>query len=409
MAKSFVVHPTSTSYFSEVSVMITVGIDVAKDKHDCCILSSNGEKISFIIGNNLSGFNTLLERILKEENNVDNIKVGLESTGHFSQNILKFLLNSGITTYLLNPLHAKDYRKSLLHRSTKTDKLDACILADMLMSSRDLKPYCPLAYHNEELKSLTRFRLSLIRQRAIWKTSVKRLVVLLFPELESFVSSIHSATIYKMLLEMPGASHIAKANLTRLTNLLHKASRGRFNREDSEKIREAARNSIGSQNPAQCFELQKTIEFILSISQQIDDVENEIKKYVSEEELPICSIPGMSVMAAAVIAGEIGDIDRFETPDKLIAFAGLSPTIYQSGKIKNCHSHMEKKGSKYLRHVLYLTARQMAHASPRYNEYLEKKRKEGKHYFVAISHVMKRLVRLIFAILKSGNTYCEAA
>lgn len=389
--------------------MITVGIDVAKDKHDCCILTSDGEKLSFIIENNLAGFDTLLGKIFKEEDDIRNIKIGLESTGHFSQNILKFLLNSGIPTYLFNPLHVKDYRKNLLHRSTKTDKLDAYILADMLMSKKDLKPYCSLAYHNEELKSLTRFRLSLIRQRSIWKVSVKRLVVLLFPELEQCTSNIHSATIYAMLLDMPGASYIAKANLTHLTTLLHKASRGQFDKKDAEIIREAAKKSIGSTNPAQSFELQQTIRLIISVDQQITDAENEIKKYISEEDLSLCSIPGMSLMAAAVIVGEIGDIDRFENPDQLIAYAGLSPTIYQSGKIKNCHPHMEKKGSKYLRYVLFLTALQMTHCNSRYKEYFDKKRAEGKHYFVAMSHVMKRLIRLIFAMLKSGNTYLEAA
>lgn len=389
--------------------MITVGIDVAKDKHDCCILTSDGEKLSFIIENNQSGFDTLLEKILKEEDNVRNIKIGLESTGHFSQNILKFLLNSGIPTYLFNPLHVKDYRKNLLHRSTKTDKLDAYILADMLMSKKDLTPYCSLAYHNEELKSLTRFRLSLIRQRATLKTSVKRLVVLLFPELEQYISNIHSTTVYALLLDMPGASYIAKANLTHLTNLLHKASRGKFNKEDAERIREAAKRSIGSANPAQSFELQHTIRIIMSVSQEIADAEEEIGKYISEEDLSICSIPGMSMMAAAVIIGEIGNIDRFENPDQLIAYAGLSPTTYQSGRINNCHSHMEKKGSKYLRYVLFITARQMTQFNPRYKEYLAKKRAEGKHYYVAMSHVMKRLTRLIFAMLKSGNTYLEAA
>lgn len=388
--------------------MLTVGIDVAKDKHDCCILTQDGERISFVIPNDRNGFNTLMENIAKYSDESGDIKIGLESTGQFSQNILKFLVNSGIPTYLFNPLYVKEYHRNLIHRSTKTDKLDAYVLADMLMSGRNLKPYCVLAYHKEEVKSLTRFRFSLIRQRAFWKSSFRRLVVLLFPELEKCVSDIHSNTVYSMLSEMPGAAYIAKANLTHLTNLLHKESRGRFNKDTAERIRDAARNSIAFSDEPRSFELRKTIAKIVELEQDIADVESEIDKYVPEEP-SICSIPGMSKMAAMTVVGEIGDINRFETPDQLIAYAGISPTTYQSGKIKNCHSHMEKKGSKYLRNVLFITARQMTLASPKYKKYLEKKLAEGKHYFVAISHVMKRLVRLIFAMLKTGEQYVETA
>lgn len=388
--------------------MLTVGIDVAKDKHDCCILTQDGERISFIIPNNRDGFNTLLEKIALHEDNAENIRIGLESTGPFSHNILKFLINSGITTYLFNPLYAKEYRRNLIHRSTKTDKLDAYVLADMLMSGRNLKPYCTLAYRNEEIKSLTRFRLTFIKQRAYWKTSLRRYIVLLFPELENFVSDIQCTTVYTLLSEMPGAYHIAEANLTRLTNLLRKASRGYFGKEAAEKIRDAARTSIGSTNPAHSFELKKVIEKIKELDRDIADMEKEIEKYIPEDP-SICSIPGMSKMAAASIIGEIGDINRFQTPDQLIAFAGISPTTYQSGKVKNCHSHMEKRGSRYLRHVLYNTARQMTLASPRYKQYLEKKLAEGKHYYVAISHVIKRLVRLLFIMLKTGEQYVETA
>lgn len=388
--------------------MITVGIDVAKEKHDCCILTGDGEKISFVIPNDMNGFNTLLENVAKYSDDPENIKIGLESTGPFSQNILKFLVNSGIPTYSFNPLYVKEYHRNLIHRSTKTDKLDAYVLADMLMSGRNLKPYCTLAYHKEEIKSLTRFRLSLIRQRAFWKSSFRRLVVLLFPELEKCVSDIHSNTIYTMLSELPGADYVAKANITHLTNLLHKASRGRFNKETAERIRDAARNSIAFSDEPRSFELRKTIAKIRELEQDIADVENEIGKYVTEDP-SICSIPGMSRMAAITVIGEIGDINRFETSDQLVAYSGLSPTTYQSGKIKNCHSHMEKKGSKYLRHVLFITARQMTLTSVKYRKYLEKKLAEGKHYFVALSHVMKRLVRLIFAMLKTEEQYVETA
>ena len=140
--------------------MICVGIDVAKDKHDCFILSSEGEVLAdvFTISNNAEGFHTLLQTIRRCTSPADKIKVGLEATGHYSYNILGYLLDKGLATYVINPLHTNLYRKSLSLRKTKTDRVDARTIATMLMSDVDLKSYTDTAYHNEELKSLPRCR-----------------------------------------------------------------------------------------------------------------------------------------------------------------------------------------------------------------------------------------------------------
>ena len=168
--------------------MVCVGIDVAKDKHDCFILSSEGEVLAdvFTIQNNAEGFDALLQTIRRCTRPENKIKVGLEATGHYSYNILGFLLNEGLDTYVINPLHTNLYRKSLSLRKTKTDRVDARTIAAMLMSDVDLKSYTDIAYHNEELKSLTRYRFDKARERAKLKQSVSRLVTILFPELESW-------------------------------------------------------------------------------------------------------------------------------------------------------------------------------------------------------------------------------
>ena len=202
--------------------MIFVGIDVAKDKHDCFILNSEGTVLAdvFTIANNRIGFETLLSRIQSCSQGESKIKVGLEATGHYSYNLLGFLLDSGLATYVINPLHTNLYRKSLSLRRTKTDLIDARTIAMMLMSDVDLKSYSNTAYHNEELKSLTRYRLDKVQDRAKLKSSVSRLVCILFPELEKLVSTLHMASIYALLEEFPGAKQIANANLTHLKNLL---------------------------------------------------------------------------------------------------------------------------------------------------------------------------------------------
>ena len=393
--------------------MICVGIDVAKDKHDCCILSSEGEVLAdvFTIPNNRDGFETLLQRIHSCVLPADKIKVGLEATGHYSYNILGFLLDCGLPTYVINPLHTNLYRKSLSLRKTKTDRIDARTIAAMLMSDVDLKSYTDTAYHNEELKSLTRYRFDKVRQRAKLKQSVSRLVNILFPELETLVPTLHIASVYALLSELPGAHQIASAHLTHLKTLLTNTSRGRYGRDNAVEIRDAAKRSIGSRMPAKSLELRHTIQLIQALDTEIDEIEVAIEEIMSAIQSPITTIPGMGVRMGAMILAEIGDFSNFSSPDKILAYAGLSPSTYESGKLKatGTYSHMEKRGSRYLRYALFNAAKYVCLWDPVFAAYLAKKRAEGKHYNVAISHAAKKLVRVIYALQKSGQTYRSPA
>ena len=335
--------------------MIFIGIDAAKDKHDCFIANSDGEVLCdvFTISNTLTGFNDLLSKLKSFSKDLSKTKVGLEATGHYSYNLLGFLLDNGFPTYVLNPLHTNPYRKSLSLRKTKTDKVDARIIVSMLMSCVDLKPYTRALYHNEELKSLTRYRFDKVSERAKLKTSVSRLISILFPELEKLVSTVHCVSVYALLSEFPSAKHIANANLTRLTNLLYSASKGHYNRDTAIRLREAARNSIGSVMPAKSLELKHTIKLIGELDNEISEIESAIKHIVDSLGTTILTIPGIGYATAASILAEVGDFSNFATPDKVLAFAGMSPSTYQSGQLTNCYAHMEKRGSKYLRFALY--------------------------------------------------------
>lgn len=391
--------------------MILVGIDVAKDKHDCFIMNSDGEILAkaFSFLNNLDGFNFLYERICSVSKPKDKIKVGLEATGHYSYNLLGFLLNKGLATFVINPLHTNLYRKSLSLRKTKTDKVDSKTIAMMLLSDVSLKPYSDTSYHNEELKSLSRYRFTKVQERAKLKTSVSRLVQILFPELEKLVATLHITSIYHLLEEYPGTSYIASAHLTKLTNLLNEASRGHYDRNTAIKFREAASNSIGSVMPAKSLELKHTIKLIRELTVEIDEIDNEIKKMMDSIASPIITIPGIGYSMGAMIVSEIGDFRRFSSPDKILAYAGLSPSTYQSGQLNNCYSHMEKRGSRYLRYALFNVAQYVCRWDSTFSEYLSKKRAEGKHYYVAISHAVKKLVRVIFHLERTGQAYLKAA
>ena len=388
--------------------MIFVGIDVAKDKHDCFIISSEGEVLAdvFTISNSKEGFEHLLQTINTCTGiGGSKIKVGLEATGHYSYNLLGFLLDNGLPTFVINPLHTNLYRKSLSLRKTKTDKVDARTIASMLMSDVSLKPYTNIAYHNSELKSLTRYRFDKVSERAKLKTSVTRLVNILFPELEKLLPTLHTASSYALLSELPSAKHIAEVHLTHLTNLLYTASKGRYNRDKAIQIREAARNSIGTYMPAKALELKHTIKLIREFNNEIAEIEFAIQSIMDEIDSPITTIPGISLRMGAMILAEIGDFNNFDSPDKILAFAGLSPSTYQSGQLNNCYAHMEKRGSRYLRYALFNATKFVCNWNPIFADYLAKKRSEGKHYNVAISHAAKKLVRLIFALQKSGQPY----
>ena len=390
--------------------MIYVGIDVSKDKHDCFITNSDGEVLfnAFTIANNRDGFNQLYQKIEAVMEDITKVKAGLEATGHYSYNLLGYLIDKGLPAYVINPLHTNLYRKSLSLRQTKTDKVDARTIASMLMSDVNLKSYSDTSYHNEELKSLTRYRFDKVKERAKLKTSVSRLVCILFPELEKLVPSIHMASVYAMLSEFPCASKIASAHLTRLANLLETFSKGHYGKETAITFRNAARVSVGSNMPAKSLELKHTIKLIQELDSEIEEIENEIKTIMDESNSPILSIPGINYRMGAMIIAEIGDFSRFDSPNKILAYAGMSPSTYQSGQLDSSYSHMEKRGSRYLRYALFNATKFVCHWDSTFAAYLVKKRAEGKHYNVAISHAAKKLVRVIYQLGKSGQAYITA-
>ena len=390
--------------------MTYVGIDVAKDKHDCYIVNSDGEILAdvFTIPNDQIGFNLLFQKLQSVAPDLSKVKVGLEATGHYSYNILGFLLDKGLHTYVINPLHVNLFRKAANIRKTKTDRIDARTIVEMIMSNVVLTSYTAKSYHNEELKSLTRYRFDKVQERAKLKSSVARLVNILFPELEKLIPTLHMNSVYAMLSEFPGAEQIASCHLTRLTHLLSGSSKGHYKRDKAIEIREAARASIGSVMPAKSLELKHTIHLISVLTEEIDEIESSIRGIMDENPSPILTIPGINYRMGAMILAEIGDFTRFDSPDKILAYAGLSPSTYQSGKLVNAYPHMEKRGSRYLRYALFNATKYVCQWDPTFAAYLAKKRAEGKHYYVAISHAAKKLIRVIYALQKSGKPYYPA-
>ena len=390
--------------------MIYAGIDVAKDAHDCLIVDSDGVVLAepFTIQNNREGFDEFFKKIMDYSFNLSMIKVGLEATGHFSDNLIEFLTTKGLTTTVINPLHTSLYRKSQSFRKTKTDRIDARSIVKML-KTEDLKPYLSKSYHVRELKSLTRYRFSLVQYRSKLKTSYARLCVILFPELEKLVSSLHAASVYALLSELPSTKAIAGCHLTRLTNLLSVASKGRYGKDKAVEIREAARVSIGTFSEVKSLELQQTIQLIHMLDTQIEQVEVRINPIVDVLQSPIMTIPGISYRIAAIIIAETQNLANFGSPEKLLAFAGLEPSVYQSGQLTSTHARMVKRGSRYLRCALFNAAKYVCLWDPSFGAYLAKKRGEGKAYNVAVSHAAKKLTRVIFHLVKTNQPFVSQA
>ncbi len=390
--------------------MFYAGIDVAMDKHDCVVLDSGGNIVFevFTFENSRDGFRTLKKVLQACSKNPKKIKVGLEATGHYSDNILAFLNNSGYDPVLFNPLHTNLFRKGLSLRKTKTDHVDAHTIATMLRTE-DLKSYSQQSYHLAELKSLTRYRSALVSDCSRHKISLVRLCQILFPEIKNLVPTLHMSSVYTLLSECPSADKIANCNLTHLTSLLSSASKGHYGRDKAIEIRDAARKSIGIKSTVKELELKQTIDLIQIYLQQIETVDEEINKHMDEIESPITSIPGIANRMAAVILAETNNFQDFERAEQVLAFAGLDPSVYQSGQLTSTHSKMVKRGSKYLRYAIFNAAKYVCHWDPTFRTYLHKKRAEGKPYNVAVSHAAKKLTRVMFHLVKTNKEFISQA
>lgn len=395
----------SVNNFKE-HIMFYVGIDVAKDKHDCIIVDSDGKITvpSFTIPNTLSGFQLLYDKITSSTSDFSAIKIGLEATGHYSNHIIEFLGNHQFETFVVNPLHTCLYRKSLSFRKTKTDKIDATLITDLLRTET-LKPYCPASDDIKELKILTRYRFSLIQDCSRLKVSTTRLINILFPELDTFMTDLNGNSAHALLSEYPGAFFVASSHLTKLSNLLHKSSKGHIHKETCVALREAARNSVGVYNPIHALELQQTIARIKLIQTQTEEVEALIRNIIDRLHPQILTIPGISYTLAAIILAEIDDFSKFSSAEKVLAFAGLEPSVYQSGQYLSTHAKMVKRGSIYLRYALFTAAKCVCNFDSTFHEYLSKKRAEGKPYNVAMSHVAKKLTRVIYCLETQSIPY----
>lgn len=373
--------------------MIYIGIDISKYKHDCFICNDTGEVIveNFSFENTKKGFQQFLDLLKPYDNS--NVHIGLEATGHYGLNLKLFLEKNNYSFMEFNPLLVKEFKKSLTLRRTKTDKVDAIVICQKLMSV-PYKPNSKLFYHKYSIKSLSRLRDSLVKQRSKYMVQLTNILDIVFPEFKSFFNNRFSSTSLYLLNKYRSAEKIANM---RDFDTPNKLSKGHFTYAKFAKLKELAKNSIGESNEVFEIELQTLISLYNEIDSKINSIDKQISTIIKELNPPTLSIPGIGELTTAVIISEYGDFNRFSNADKLLSFAGLEPGIYQSGTILT-NGKMVKRGSGYLRYSLMNIANVVIRYNPIFYDFYIKKRSEGKTHRVALSHVCKKLLRVIYKL-----------
>lgn len=273
----------------------------------------------------------------------------------------------------INPLLTNEYKKAETLRKTKTDKTDAVQIAKMLRNGTGFRPVVSIPYDSDELKSLVRYRMSLVKNRSKEKISVKRLINILFPEYEKFFRDVHCPTSYAILFAYPGKHSLSVCRTPALVGVLRKASKGYYGEDLAVRLRECAKKSIEKTSNAKSYELRKTIKRIESLNNEISEIEEKMHGLLNKYNPPLATIPGVGTILAATIIGEVGDFAKF--------------------------------GSSNLRTALFLATQVVCQYIPEFSQYLAKKRLEEKHYFVAISHATKKLIRLMYALETQHRAY----
>jgi len=384
--------------------MYYCGIDIAKRKHDIAILDQEGNlQDKFLkITNTASGFEQLLSKLQTLDQDV---LIGMEATGHYWLALFDALSAAGYKIVVLNPLQISAYRRSGI-RKVKNDRKDAWWIADYLRIA-NLSPTDRQLPVLLQLRELSRFRYSVMDQVGDLKRKIISILDRVFPEYETLFSSVFIKTSRSLLKEAVTAQEIADFDLSELTALLQSNSRGRFGLEKANHIQDLARQSVGVGflQDAVRIEMGCLLDQLELLLAQIAHLDDSIAEIMDSIPQHITTIPGIGAVTGAAILAEIGDVNRFESSEKIVAYAGIDPSVYETGQFKATKAHMSKRGSPYLRHALWQAASMAIFYDPELKSYYEEKRQEGKHHGTAVGAVCNKLISRIFVILKEQRPY----
>lgn len=385
-----------------------VGIDIAKRSHVAAVQDQEGEVIAppFKFANSQSGFDEFLRVLKKAGASPDSCRIGMEATGHYWICLFDFLTSKGFSCSVINPIQTDAFRKVDSVRVTKTDAIDAVLIASLLRFKSFAESSMKDESH-EELKNLARYRSHLISESSAVKNKATAIIDRIFPEFAGLFCDRYSGAANALLKTYATPAIIASTDIRTLTKTIKEASRGHLGREKAVEVKACAKRSIGVSFAADglAFELKLILESLDFIRSQIKEIDARLKELL--DATPgryLLTIPGIDVPLASLIAGEIGDANRFENPKKLIAYAGMDATKKQSGESDD-RGHMSKRGSSQLRYALMLAAKTCAQADPYFGDYRDRKIAEGHHYYVALSGVARKLAGVVLSVMKEQRPY----
>lgn len=383
--------------------MYLVGIDISKYKHDCFIATETGEiiKDAFSFFNNSIGFQQIL-KVLSSLGKSDEIRIGLEATGHYGQNLKRFLNDNGYSVMEFNPYLVKRFATSLTLRKTKTDKADAKLLS-IILSSTTYKSYPIQSYHMNDLKSLSRYHKLLIHKHSKELVSLTVILDQIFPEFKPFFGNKFTKTAIFILNSYKTPEKIMNINSKSLDKI-RKVSQYSFNTVKFVKLKTLAKNTVGYSSSSLELKLDMVLDSVNHLAKQVNTLKNYLIKQIEQINPPTLSIRGIGPISALSIITEYGDINNFPSPKQMLSYAGLDPSVIQSGTIDKT-GKLVKRGSSFLRETLMNSASTFAIHNPVIYEYYMKKKAEGKAHRVVLTHIAKKLIRIIHHLEVNNLTF----
>lgn len=386
--------------------MYIVGIDIGKNHHEASIVSPEGKQIgrSLRFATTHKGADSLMSFIFKNIGNSPCV-FGMEATGHYWYPIYSFLKAKGYTIYVINLIQSDSLRKMYI-RQTKNDSIDSFLIAEVIRFGQ----FGTTSMADENIlamRQLCRYRDSVISSRTEIKLRIGTIMEQIFPEYEKQFSSLWVSTSMGILEKYLTPENIENAPIDELFEIIKDKSHNRLTRAKAISIKEAAADTFGIKiaQDAFSFQLKQLIDRMNFLDKQIEALDCQILEYYEKFDCYLHTIPGIGMIAAATILAEIGDISRFKNSSALVAFAGIDPTVRQSGEFNSTHNHMSKRGSPYLRHAIFLAATTCSFHNSPLNAYYKKKRDQGKHHLTATGAVARKLTTVIYAVLRDSKPY----
>ena len=396
-----------------------VGIDVSKFKHTCCIIDENGEvtKKSFDFSNSKEGFDSLIEVFKSINQSESSFQIVMEATGHYYECLFRYLVAHNYLVQIKNPVVIVRFKQSEYLNKAKTDSLDALLLAQYA-SKHPFSPSMLKSYNIERIRRIARAKYFLNQDKERTINHLHRYLDESFPELIPFARKrgdikryqgrnfFDSKTTLWFLENFPSAKKFSLAR-SETAEKLRRMSKGAFSLVKFNELRTIAKNSIGVSFVETETIIVQLVKELRIIQERNEELDQQLEPLIDETAPNLLTVPGIGYRLAGLLIGEIGDASQFPTADKIVKFAGLDVRVYQSGTVEK-HGAIRKRGSPLLRYALFQAAEKARIHCPEIAEFYSKKKEEGKHSICALTHTARKILRIVWALLKTGQNYSQS-